>query len=249
MIKIQSLRASVQEKNDAILQGVDLHLEAGEVHAIMGPNGSGKSTLSNVLTGHPDYNVESGSIEFMGQDLLAMSPEERACAGVFMAFQYPISLPGVSTLHFLQTVMNHQRKIRGETLLDAFEVISRAEHACKLVGLPNSFLERPLNDGFSGGEKKRCEVLQMLLLQPKLVILDETDSGLDIDALQMVGKAVDHLRDKTRSFLVVTHYQRLLNHIIPDQVHIMLAGKMVQSGGQELAKKLEQQGYGWLQQS
>ena len=245
MIKIQDLHAKL-DNDKTILRGVNLAINPGEIHAVMGPNGSGKSTLSNVLTGHPDYAVSSGSINYEGKDLLAMSPDERAVAGVFMAFQYPVSLPGVSTLHFLQTVINHQRKARGENLWDAYEVIQKAEQACQLVGLPVSFLERPLNDGFSGGEKKRCEVLQMLLLKPKLIILDETDSGLDIDALKMVGKAVAHLRDDVRSFLVVTHYQRLLNHVVPDHVHIMLQGKLVQSGGQDLARKLEDQGYEWL---
>ena len=245
MIKIQNLHAKL-ENDKTILHGVDLTIRPGEIHAVMGPNGSGKSTLSNVFTGHPDYKVSSGSIDYFGQDLLNMSPDERAIAGVYMAFQYPVSLPGVTTLLFLQTIINHQRKARGDTLWDAYEVIQKAEQACKLVGLPTSFLERPLNEGFSGGEKKRCEVLQMLILKPKLIILDETDSGLDIDALKMVGKAVALLRDDVRSFLVVTHYQRLLNHVVPDHVHIMHGGQLVQSGGQDLARKLEDQGYEWL---
>ena len=245
MLTIRGLCADVTDK-DEILKGVNLSVNAGEVHAVMGPNGSGKSTLSNVLSGHPDYSVRSGEVLYCDQNLFEMSADERAVGGIFMAFQYPISLPGVTVLHFLQTIMNQQRKARGEQLLDAYEVIQRAEQAAKMVGLDPIFLERALNDGFSGGEKKRCEVLQMLLLQPKLIILDETDSGLDIDALKIVGQAVDHLRDKSRSFLVVTHYQRLLDYVVPDHVHVMLNGKFVQSGDRELAKKLEQDGYQWL---
>lgn len=245
MLDIQGLQASVSGKGP-ILHGVNLTVPAGEIHAIMGPNGSGKSTLSNVLSGHPDYVVDAGSVHMHGQDLLAKEPEQRAVDGLYMAFQYPVSLPGVSVLHFLQTILNHQRKQRGENLLDAYEVIQQAEQACGLVGLPTSFLERALNEGFSGGEKKRCEILQMLLLKPKLIILDETDSGLDIDALKMVGHAVDFLRSQDRSFLVVTHYQRLLDHVVPDRVHVMLQGAIVESGPAALAQKLEKEGYQWL---
>lgn len=245
MLDIRGLQASVVGKGP-ILRGVDLQIPAGEIHAVMGPNGSGKSTLSNVLSGHPDYVVDAGSVQMLGEDLLEKEPQERAINGLYMAFQYPVSLPGVSVLHFLQTVLNHQRKQRGESLLDAYEVIQRAEQACSLVGLPTSFMERALNDGFSGGEKKRCEVLQMLLLKPKMIIMDETDSGLDIDALKMLGRAVDFLRSQERSFLVVTHYQRLLDHVVPDKIHVMLQGSVVESGSADLAKKLEKEGYQWL---
>ncbi len=244
MLKIQSLNASIGDKS--IIKSFDLTVLPGEVHAIMGPNGSGKSTLSNVITGHPDYQVTAGSIQYHNEDLLEMAPEIRAAKGVFMSFQYPVSLPGVTMISFLQAVVNAQRKQREEPLIEATDLIADARAACEQVGLPPQFLHRSLNRGFSGGEKKRAELLQMRLLNPKLAILDETDSGLDIDALKMVGTIVNEMRDPTRSFVIVTHYPRILDHIKPDHVHVMRDGKIIKSGDAALANQLEESGYGWL---
>lgn len=245
MLEIKSLSASTVS-GKAIIKQLDLTVQSGEIHAIMGPNGSGKSTLSNVIAGHPDYEVKQGQLSYQGQDLLDMSPEQRAINGLFLSFQYPVSLPGVSMMSFLQAVVNEQRKKRDEALVDAIDLITMAEMACSQVGLPKTFLNRSLNQEFSGGEKKRAELLQMLLLQPKLAILDETDSGLDIDALRMVGDVVNRMRSESRSFIVVTHYHRILEHIKPDYVHVMVDGKIIKSGDQSLAIKLEQDGYHWV---
>lgn len=245
MLEIKSLSASTVS-GKAIIKQLDLTVKPGEIHAIMGPNGSGKSTLSNVIAGHPDYEVKQGQLSYQGQDLLDMPPEQRAINGLFLSFQYPVSLPGVSMMSFLQAVVNEQRKKRDEALVDAIDLITMAEMACEQVGLPKTFLNRSLNQEFSGGEKKRAELLQMLLLQPKLAILDETDSGLDIDALRMVGDVVNRMRSESRSFIVVTHYHRILEHIKPDYVHVMVDGKITKSGDQSLAIKLEQDGYHWV---
>jgi Fe-S cluster assembly ATP-binding protein len=244
MLTIKNLHANAQ--GHKILQGLNLSIKPGEVHAIMGPNGAGKSTLANVLAGHEGYDFE-GSVEFLGQDLLVMKPEERAVAGLFLAFQYPVEIPGVNNMYFLKTALNSLRKARGENLMDAMDFMKLIKEKVKQVEMDDRFLNRSVNEGFSGGEKKRNEVLQMLMLEPKLAILDETDSGLDIDALQSIAKGVNQLRDKDRSFIVVTHYQRLLNYIEPDFVHVMMNGKIVESGGKELSEKLEKNGYGWLQ--
>jgi Fe-S cluster assembly ATP-binding protein len=244
MLTIKNLHAHAQ--GHKILQGLNLSIKPGEVHAIMGPNGAGKSTLANVLAGHEGYDFE-GSVEFLGQDLLVMKPEERAVAGLFLAFQYPVEIPGVNNMYFLKTALNSLRKARGENLMDAMDFMKLIKEKVKQVEMVDRFLNRSVNEGFSGGEKKRNEVLQMLMLEPKLAILDETDSGLDIDALQSIAKGVNQLRDKDRSFIVVTHYQRLLNYIEPDFVHVMMNGKIVESGGKELSEKLEKNGYGWLQ--
>jgi Fe-S cluster assembly ATP-binding protein len=244
MLKIQDLQVQVAQK--AILRGIDLTVKPGEVHAIMGPNGSGKSTLANVLAGREGYDVTSGTVQFQEQDLLTMDPEARAALGVFLAFQYPVEIPGVNNLYFLKAALNSMRKQRGQAALDAFDVTKLVNQKIGAIGMDKAFLKRSLNVGFSGGEKKRNEVLQMLLLEPSLAILDETDSGLDIDALQTVAKGVNTLRDGKRSFIVVTHYQRLLDYIVPDVVHVLWQGKIIRSGGPELAHKLEQKGYGWL---
>jgi Fe-S cluster assembly ATP-binding protein len=238
------LHATVQEK--AVLKGLDLEVKPGEVHAIMGPNGSGKSTLASVLAGRSEYQVTGGSVHFMQQDLLSLAPEERAVLGLFLAFQYPIEIPGVNNLYFLKAAINSVRRQRGEEELDAFDLMQQVKEKLALIGMDEAFLQRGLNVGFSGGEKKRNEVLQMLLMQPKLAILDETDSGLDIDALQAVAQGVNALRDEQRSFVVVTHYQRLLEYIVPDVVHVLYQGRIIRSGGRELALELEQKGYGWL---
>ena len=245
MLTIKNLHAKAQ--NHEILHGLNLSIKPGEVHAIMGPNGAGKSTLSNVLAGHEGYEYTEGEVQFLGQDLLAMSPEERAVAGIFLAFQYPVEIPGVNNMYFLKTALNSLRKARGEKLMDAVDFMKLIKDKIQQVEMDDRFLNRSVNEGFSGGEKKRNEVLQMLMLEPKLAILDETDSGLDIDALQSIAKGVNQLRDKNRSFIVVTHYQRLLNYIEPDFVHVMMNGKIVESGGKELSEKLEKNGYGWLQ--
>jgi len=245
MLTIDNLHVDAATK--PILRGLSLSVRPGEVHVIMGPNGSGKSTLANVLIGHADYAIKQGSMIYQGKDLSTLSIEERALAGIFMAFQYPVSLPGVSTLHFLQTIMNQQRKSRGEDLLDAFDVINEVERVCAQVGIDPDFLQRPLNEGFSGGEKKRHEILQMLLLQPSLVILDETDSGLDIDALQTVTNCVQSSRNEQRAFIIITHYQRMLRYIEPDYVHVMYKGRIQESAGANLAERLEQDGYAWLE--
>ena len=248
MLEIKNLHATVGEEDDAkpILNGIDLSIGPGEVHAIMGPNGSGKSTLSNVLAGRPGYAVTQGSVTFDGKDLAEMEPEERAIAGIFLAFQYPVEIPGVNNNYFLKASLNAIRKARGEDELDAFDFLNLMREKMKLVDMPEELVNRPINVGFSGGEKKRNEVLQMLLLEPKLCILDETDSGLDIDALRTVAEGVNALRSPERSMLVITHYQRLLDYIVPDHVHVLSGGKIVRSGGKELALELEDKGYGWI---
>ena len=244
MLKIENLHASVEEKN--ILKGLSLEVKPGEVHAIMGPNGAGKSTMGYVLSGREGYEVESGSATLDGQDLLELEAEERARAGLFLAFQYPVEIPGVSNMEFLKAAVDAQREERGEEALSSAEFLKLAKAACKQVDLPLSFLKRGVNEGFSGGEKKRNEIMQMLLLQPKLCILDESDSGLDIDALQVVADGVNSQRSDERSFIVVTHYQRLLDYIKPDYVHVLSDGKIVKSGDASLALELEEPGYAWI---
>jgi Fe-S cluster assembly ATP-binding protein len=244
MLEVKDLKARVEDKE--ILRGIDLEVRAGEVHAIMGPNGSGKSTLAGVLSGRDTYEVTGGTATFGGDDLLDMAPEARACAGLFLAFQYPVAIPGVSTINFLKAAVNAQRKHRGQDPLDAMDFLALMREKLKLVEMDESFLRRSVNEGFSGGEKKRNEVFQMAVLDPKLAILDETDSGLDIDALKIVADGVNALRGKDRSFVVITHYQRLLDYIVPDHVHVLHEGRIVRSGGKELAHELEARGYGWL---
>ena len=241
MLEIKNLRAEVEDK--PILQSIDLVVPDGEVHALMGPNGSGKSTLAYVLSGREGYEVTGGSVTFDGQDMLAMEPEERAAAGMFLAFQYPVELPGVGNANFLRTALNTLRRARGESELDAVQFLKLARAELKKLSISDEMLKRNVNVGFSGGEKKRNEVLQMAILRPKLAILDETDSGLDIDALRIVAGGVNALRGPNFSTLVITHYQRLLDHIVPDHVHIMAAGRIVRSGGPELARELEAAGY------
>jgi len=247
MLTIRDLHVAVDGK--PILKGIDLAVKAGEVHAIMGPNGSGKSTFAHVLAGREQYEVTGGSIDFDGQDLLALPPEQRARAGVFLAFQYPVEIPGVSNVYLLKTALNALRRHRGEAELDAMDFLTLVKQRMALMQIDEDLLYRSVNTGFSGGEKKRNEILQMLMLEPRLAILDETDSGLDIDALQVVADGVNSLRSSERAFLVVTHYQRLLNYIKPDYVHVLAGGRMVRSGGPELAQQLEQRGYGWLQEA
>jgi Fe-S cluster assembly ATP-binding protein len=244
MLVIDNLSASVDDKQ--ILKGLSLHVQAGEVHAIMGPNGSGKSTLGYVLSGRDGYKVDNGSATLNGTDLFAMEPEERARAGLFLAFQYPVEIPGVSNLEFLKAAVDTQRKAQGKDEMNSAEFLRQAREACVKVNLPAEFLKRGVNEGFSGGEKKRNEILQMLLLQPRLCILDETDSGLDIDALKIVAEGVNSQRTPERGFIVVTHYQRLLDFIKPDYVHVLSDGHIVRSGDASLAKELEKQGYAWL---
>ncbi len=244
MLSIQNIHVRVDEK--PILNGISLEVNPGEVHAIMGPNGSGKSTLSNVLAGRPGYEVTAGSITYQGQDLLAMKPEERARAGVFLAFQYPVEIPGVSNIYLLKAALNAQRKSKGLSEIDAMDFLSLVKSKIKTVNLDEAFLYRGVNEGFSGGEKKRNEILQMAILEPLLCILDETDSGLDIDALKRVADGVNALRTPERSFILVTHYQRLLDYIKPDRVHVLAGGRIVKSGGSELALELEEKGYGWI---
>ena len=246
MLSIKNLQARIGEKE--ILKGLNLDIKPGEVHAIMGPNGAGKSTLSSVLAGRSDYEVTGGSGDFLGKDLLEMAPEERAREGVFLAFQYPIEIPGVSTTNFLKTAINEVRKHRGQDNLDAVSFLKLMKEKMKVVEIDQSLLSRSLNEGFSGGEKKRNEVFQMAMLEPKLAILDETDSGLDIDALRIVANGVNALRDKDRSFIVVTHYQRLLDYIVPDFVHVLYNGRIVKSGPKELALELEEKGYDWIKE-
>lgn len=246
MLKIENLHASVE--NNEILHGLSLNIKPGEIHAIMGPNGSGKSTLSQVLAGREEYTVTDGAVEFEGQDLLDMAVEDRARAGIFMAFQYPIEIPGVSNAYFMRAAVNSVRKERGLPELDAMDFVKKAKAEMKLVGMRDEFLYRSVNEGFSGGEKKRNEVLQMALLEPKLAILDETDSGLDIDALKIVADGVNRLRSPERSMIIITHYQRLLEYIVPDFVHVLAKGKIVKSGGRELALELEEKGYGWIEE-
>jgi Fe-S cluster assembly ATP-binding protein len=245
MLEIRGLRARIEDRE--ILRGIDLTVGSGEVHAIMGPNGSGKSTLANVLAGRDVYEVTGGEVIYEGHDLLEMVPEERARAGVFMAFQYPVEIPGVQNVYFLKAAVNAIRKHRGEPELDAMDFLQLVRAKAKMVDMDESFLKRSVNEGFSGGEKKRNEIFQMAVLDPKLAILDETDSGLDIDALRVVADGVNKLRSPERSVVVVTHYQRLLNYIVPDYVHILMDGRIVKSGGKELALELEEKGYAWVE--
>jgi Fe-S cluster assembly ATP-binding protein len=246
MLEIKGLRASAGDKE--ILRGVDLTVNAGEVHAVMGPNGSGKSTLAQVIAGHPAYEVTAGKVLYEGKDLLDMDPEERAQAGVFLAFQYPVEIPGISNAYFLRAAYNEIRKARGLEEVDSMDFLDLLEEKLRLVEWGPEIMSRAVNSGFSGGEKKRNEILQMAVLEPKLAILDETDSGLDIDALRIVANGVNSLRRPDRATVVVTHYQRLLNHIIPDRVHVLSAGRIVKSGGKELAHELEARGYEWLEE-
>jgi Fe-S cluster assembly ATP-binding protein len=246
MLEVKGLRASAGDKE--ILRGIDLTVNAGEVHAVMGPNGSGKSTLAQVLAGHPAYEVTSGQVLYEGKDLLDMDPEERAQAGVFLAFQYPVEIPGISNAYFLRAAYNEIRKARGLEEVDSMDFLDLLEEKLRLVEWGPEIMSRAVNSGFSGGEKKRNEILQMAVLEPKLAILDETDSGLDIDALRIVANGVNALRRPDRATVVVTHYQRLLNHIIPDQVHVLSAGRIVKSGGKDLAHELEARGYEWLEE-
>jgi Fe-S cluster assembly ATP-binding protein len=241
MLSIRNLHASVSGKE--ILRGLNLEVKKGEVHAIMGPNGSGKSTLAHVLAGRDSYEVTAGTILFEGKDLLAMRPEDRACEGVFLAFQYPVEIPGVANLYFLKAALNAVRKYRGESELDAIDFLKLAKEKMKLVDIDPKLMERAVNAGFSGGEKKRSEIFQMGVLEPKLCVLDETDSGLDIDALRIVAQGVNALRGPERSMILITHYQRLLNYVAPDFVHVLQSGRIVESGGPELALKLEAEGY------
>ena len=244
MLDIQGLKANAGDKQ--ILRGIDLHVQAGEVHAIMGPNGSGKSTLAHVLSGRENYQVTGGSVTYRGHDLLAWSPEERAREGIFLAFQYPVEIPGVSTTYFLKAALNAVRKHRGLDELDAMEFLALIKEKMKLVEMDQALLNRPLNEGFSGGEKKRNEILQMAVLDPALAVLDETDSGLDIDALRIVAGGVNALRGNDRAMIVITHYQRLLEYIVPDFIHVLYDGRIVKSGTKELALELERKGYDWL---
>jgi Fe-S cluster assembly ATP-binding protein len=244
LLEITDLHAQAEGK--PILRGVDLRVDAGEVHAIMGPNGSGKSTLAQVLAGHPGYTVTRGTVRYDGQDLLAMKPEERAREGVFLAFQYPVALRGITNAYFLRSTVNAIRKHKGLEELDPLDFAHVLEEKLRAIGWDDSYLSRPVNDGFSGGEKKRNEILQLAVLEPRLAILDETDSGLDIDALKTVAAAVNKLRAPGRAFVVVTHYQRLLNYIVPDRVHVLTDGRIVKSGGKALALELEEKGYEWV---
>jgi len=245
MLEIKNLRARVGNKE--ILKGIDLAVKTGEVHAVMGPNGSGKSTLAGVLAGRAEYEVIEGSVTYNGHDLLALEPEERAREGIFLAFQYPVEIPGVNNAYFLKAALNAVRKHRGEPELDAMEFMALIRGKMKLLDMDQALMSRPINEGFSGGEKKRNEIFQMAVLEPTLAILDETDSGLDIDALKVVANGVNALRSPERSAIVVTHYQRLLNYIVPDYVHVLSEGRIVRSGGKELALELEDKGYGWIE--
>ncbi len=247
MLEIKNIHAGIEETE--ILKGIDLEIRPGEIHAIMGTNGSGKSTLANVLCGREDYEVTQGEVLFDGKDLLDMAPEERACAGIFMAFQYPVEIPGVNGTYFLKTALNSIRKSKGLEELDAMEFLTMVKEKMKLLDLEESMLSRPVNVGFSGGEKKRNEIFQMAVLDPRLGVMDETDSGLDIDALKTVAVGVNKLRRKDNAFLIITHYQRLLNYIVPDVVHVMMDGRIVRSGGKELALELEAKGYNWVKES
>ena len=246
MLEIRNLHATVGGKE--ILKGVDLEVAAGEVHAIMGPNGAGKSTLGNVIAGREGYQVTQGEVLYKGKDILVMEPEERACEGLFLAFQYPVEIPGVNNTYFLRAALNAQRKYRGEPELDSMQFLKLVREKLEILHISDDLLHRAVNEGFSGGEKKRNEIFQMAVLEPFLAILDETDSGLDIDALKLVADGVNRLRGEDRAIIVVTHYQRLLDHIIPDKVHVLSDGRIVASGGPDLALKLEDQGYTWLEQ-
>ena len=245
MLEINGLRVSVGDKE--ILKGIDLQVGAGEVHAIMGPNGSGKSTLAGVLSGKPDFQVTAGKVRYQGKNLLDLEPEERAREGIFLAFQYPVEISGVNNAYLIKAALNEVRKHRGESELDAIEFMELAQKKLELLAMDSSLLNRPVNEGFSGGEKKRNEIFQMAVLEPTLALLDETDSGLDIDALKIVAEGVNALRNSSRSIVVVTHYQRLLNYIIPDYVHVLSGGRIVKSGKKELALELEEKGYGWIE--
>jgi Fe-S cluster assembly ATP-binding protein len=245
LLEIRDLRVRAEDKE--ILKGLSLAVDTGQVHAIMGPNGSGKSTLARVLAGHPGYEVTGGSITYDGKDLLEMDPEVRACAGVFMAFQYPVEIPGINNSYFLKAALNAVRKSRGEKEVDAVEFMKLIKEKAKLLQMDAGMLNRSVNEGFSGGEKKRNEIFQMAVLEPRLAVLDETDSGLDIDALQIVAAGVNALRSPDRAMVLVTHYQRLLNYIVPDVVHVLTGGRIARSGGKELALELEAKGYGWLE--
>ncbi|MFN5440203.1 MAG: Fe-S cluster assembly ATPase SufC [Bacteroidota bacterium] len=246
MLKIENLQARIEEKE--ILKGINLDIKPGEIHAIMGPNGSGKSTLASVLAGREDYEVTGGSVDFLGKDLLELSPEDRAKEGLFLAFQYPVEIPGVSTTNFMKTALNEKLKYNGLDPLDAAQFLKLRKEKMKLVQIDQALLSRSLNEGFSGGEKKRNEIFQMAMLEPKLAILDETDSGLDIDALRIVANGVNQLRSKDNAFLVVTHYQRLLEYIVPDFVHVLYKGRIVKSGTKELALELEEKGYDFIKE-
>ncbi len=245
MLKIENLHARVEGKD--ILRGLNLEVGAGEVHAIMGPNGSGKSTLGHVLAGRPGYEVSAGTVTFRGENLLELDTEERARLGLFLAFQYPVEIPGVSNMEFLKAAVDAVREQRGDTALDAVTFMKKAREACAAANLPAEFLKRGVNEGFSGGEKKRNELIQMMLLEPRLCLLDETDSGLDIDALQVVAEGVNAMRSQDRAFVLVTHYQRLLNFVQPDHVHVLAGGRIVRSGDKDLALHLEDKGYAWIE--
>ncbi len=245
MLDVKNLHANIAGRE--ILKGISLSVKAGEVHAIMGPNGSGKSTLANVLAGREEYDVTEGTVTYDGHDLLEMEPEERAREGVFLAFQYPVEIPGVNNAYLLKAALNEVRKHRGETELDAIDFMALVKERMEVLEIDESFLKRPVNEGFSGGEKKRNEIFQMAVLEPRLAIMDETDSGLDIDALKVVSRGVNALRSPDRASVVVTHYQRLLNYIVPDFVHVLSDGRIVRSGGKELALELEERGYGWIE--
>ena len=246
MLKIKNIHAKIEDKE--ILKGIDLEIKAGEIHAIMGPNGSGKSTLASVITGKEEYEVTEGEILFENEDLEEVSPEERAHKGIFMSFQYPIEIPGITTTNFIKTAINETRKARGENDMPAKDMLRMLREKCDLLDIDQKFLSRSINDGFSGGEKKRNEIFQMAMLEPKLAILDETDSGLDIDALKIVANGVNKLKSQDNAVLVITHYQRLLDYIVPDYVHVLFDGKIVKSGTKDLAHELEEKGYDWIKE-